>query len=220
MKTLEQNFSEKAITNKKGQRRPRVGIDDGISDRHMNMLIVFFTVCTVMFAFLLSATGMERTDRDSVKQRIELRQAILDVDRGEYIEAIPKLLKLVRSGPASAKANYLLGLCYLQGAGQPAPAAFYLVRAVTETSDDFEIWDLEGTAAPNHANYCLAQAYEMLGEYALAASYYRNFLNGDPQKLPAVESRTYAIINQRAAKCEMAALQQPNGRTEIVLLNR
>lgn len=182
--------------------RPRIGDDDGITNGMMNAMIVLFMLLTVVGSITVSAQSIELTEN-----RILLRQAMLDMDRLEYGNAIQKLLQVRQHEEQNANVNYLLGVCYLHGKSvkAPAKAAFYLSRASASVSSDYEKWDLDEINAPPRAMFQLGTAYEHLDEYAKASECYENYLAHLETKDGVERSKMYAMIKQSALECQLAA---------------
>lgn len=209
MKTLNENQKWNAGLNLQLQEanskpRPRIGDDDGISDRAMNFLIVLFTLLTVG----VSIAGA--TPNDDVKYRIMLRQAMLDIDRTDYDKAIIKLLEVRANTEETALVNHLLGKCYLYGEVSSEKAVFYLNLANADTSVDFEEWDLDETKAPLQNTLMLAKAYEKTEHFDMAAEFYAQFLKNVGEEGLDPSSRTYALIGRKVEECQYAAIQQGN----------
>ncbi len=182
--------------------RPKIGDDDGISNRAMNALIVLFTLIT-LGASILSANA-----QDNVKYRIILRQAMLDMDRLEYDKALIKLLEVRANTDENANVNHMLGMCYLYGQEAPTKAAFYLNQAVKTVSRDYQEWDLDETNAPAETAYHLAIAYEKLEDFGKAAGFYQQYLASVSNPEKPNTSRTFAIISRNADRCQLAAEKQ------------
>jgi tetratricopeptide (TPR) repeat protein len=158
---------------------PRIGTDDGISNRGMNILLIIFMMLTVGLA-VASAT-----ESDDVKMRILLRQSMLDVEQQRYEEAVPKLMELLAKDSENANAAYLLGMCHLYGTRNFHQAAFYLDRASAAASRSYVAWDLDERNAPVHAHYLLATAWEQAGDDDRAAMAYEQYIaavTGDDAK--------------------------------------
>jgi tetratricopeptide (TPR) repeat protein len=158
---------------------PRIGTDDGISNRGMNVLLIIFMMLTVGLA-VASAT-----ETDDVKMRILLRQSMLDVEQQRYDEAVPKLMELLAKDSENANAAYLLGMCHLYGTRNFHQAAFYLDRASAAASRSYVAWDLDERNAPVHAHYLLATAWEQAGDDDRAAMAYEQYIaavTGDDAK--------------------------------------
>jgi tetratricopeptide (TPR) repeat protein len=149
---------------------PRIGTDDGISNRGMNILLIIFMMLTVGLA-VASAT-----ENDDVKMRILLRQSMLDVEQQRYQEAVPKLMELLAKDGENANAAYLLGICHLYGTHNFHHAAFYLERASAAATQDYESWDLEERNAPLQTHYLLATAWEQAGDDDRAALAYEQYI--------------------------------------------
>jgi tetratricopeptide (TPR) repeat protein len=183
--------------------RPKIGDDDGISDRTMNALIVLFTIITVCVSIGSASAN------DDVKYRILLRQAMLDMDRMQYNMALVKLIEVRANTEDNANLNHMLGLCYLQSQESAEKAVFYFNLAIPFASADHEEWDLDETNAPAEVVYYLASAYEQLEDYDKAAEYYGQFLAsilGSSQHPNT--SQTYAIISQKAESCKLATAKK------------
>ncbi|MCF8275627.1 MAG: tetratricopeptide repeat-containing protein [Flavobacteriales bacterium] len=205
MKTLKENekwsVSLKATqTTVEESPRPKIGDDDGISDRTMNAIIVLFMLITLSVSIVASAQP------DPLKYRIMLRQAMLDMDRLDFDKAAAKLLEVRANSEENANVNHMLGMCYLYGQDASEKAVFYLNKAAKHAAVDFESWDLDEKRAPIESVYHLAKAYENLQDFAKAARYYEQYLatinNGADNG-----SRTYAMIHRNMEKCKAATIE-------------
>lgn len=220
MKTLKENRNWSAglgayIQNNEADPRPKIGDDDGISNRAMNFLIVFFTLLTV------GVTVAAATPNDDMKYRIVLRQAMLDIDRMDYDKAIVKLLEVRANTPENANVNYLLGKSYLYGEVSYEKAVFYLNRAAQSVSDKYEDWDLEENNSPSETVYLLAMAYENLEQFDMAADLYGIYLTELKNEGKLNESsKTYAIISRSAERSRIAAANQSSGEEQVGIVQK
>lgn len=220
MKILKDNqtwsTSLKAVTHKsEASPRPKIGDDDGISNRALNAVIILFMLLTVGVSIATAAPT------EDVKYRILLRQAMLDMDRLEYDKAITKLLEVRANTEENANVSHMIGLCYLYGQNSPEKAVFYLNRAISAVSVDYEAWDLDESRAPVQTSYHLAKAYESLEDFAKAAEYYGMFLNYVQDDSALASSRTYTLISRNAEKCRVAAANSAaNEAIDNVVLNQ
>lgn len=220
MKTLDQNqkwstgLKDHLLREDNRTTRPRIGDDDGISNKAMNAVIILFMLLTVGFTVAIGAPN------DEVKYRIILRQAMLDMDRFEYDKALVKLLEVKANTEENANVDHLLGKCYLYGNVSYEKAAFYLNRAVANVSADHEEWVLEEQSAPLETYFLLGIAYEQTEHFDLAAEFYGQFLMTCVQsgKVDA-SSRTFAIISRAADNCRLAAAEQTFKFNENIVLN-
>lgn len=195
--------------------KPKIGDDDGISDRAMNFLIVLFALLTLGISIASASPS-----NDEVKYRILLRQAMLDMDRMEYEKAIIKLLEVRSNTEENPNVNQMLGICYLYGREDAEKAVFYLIRAAQFATTEFEEWDMDEKRAPVQTLYHLGKAYEQLNDLAMAAEYYNQylaFLEVDPL---ASKSRTFAMIKRNANNCYLAAQKQVPQTENNVVLNK
>lgn len=207
MKTLKENENwsvslKAAQTNAEDLPRPKIGDDDGVTDRTMNAIIVLFTILTLFFSIAAGAM-----DNDQVKYRIMLRQAMLDMDRMEYDKAIIKLLEVRANTSDNANVDHMLGICYLYGENDQQKAVFYLNRAVQHASASYMEWDLDETHAPVQTAYHLAVAYENLKDFGKAAEFYGQYLaliEGSPS---TISTRTMALIGKNAERCRTTATE-------------
>ncbi|MGB1318654.1 MAG: tetratricopeptide repeat protein, partial [Flavobacteriales bacterium] len=184
------------------QPKPKIGDDDGISNKAMNAVIVLFMLLTVGVSIATAVAG------ENVKYKILLRQAMLDMDRLDYDKAIPKLLEVRANSVENANVNHMLGMCYLYGVESPEKAVYFLNRAVKDASEEYEFWILEETRAPIETTYHLAKAYEAIDDFDNAAVYYAMFLDHLDTNTNMAFSKTYALIKSRAQDCRMAAEHQ------------
>lgn len=148
---------------------PRIGTDDGISNRGLNLLLILFMLLTVGLA-VASAN-----DAEQVKNRILLRQSMLDIEYLRYEEAIPKLMEVMAKDPDNANVSYLLGVCHLYGTRNYHQAAFYLERASRSVSASYESWVLEERNAPVQSIYLLATAWEQANDNLRAMLAYEKY---------------------------------------------
>ena len=194
--------------------RPKIGDDDGISNKAMNAVLVLFMLLTVGISIAAAAPT------DEVKYRILLRQAMLDIDRMDYDKAIVKLLDVRANTEENANLNHLLGVCYLNSGKSYEKAVFYLNRALTDVSADYEEWVLEETRAPLEVMYLLAKAYEKTEQFDMAADLYAQFLASLQTGKLNPSSKTYALISKSAENCRIAATQQGIIVNDNIVLNK
>jgi tetratricopeptide (TPR) repeat protein len=177
---------------------PKVGTDDGISNRALNILIILFMLLTVGMS-LASAN-------DDVKSRILLRQSMLEVERTDYEAALPMLMELFAKDATNANVNHMIGICHLYGTGNFHHAAFYLSMAATSVSNDYQVWDLEERSSPVQTLYLLATAYEQAGRDDLAAETFTKYLTHVGQEGgKKISPRMRGIIERQLAQCVQRA---------------
>jgi tetratricopeptide (TPR) repeat protein len=221
MKTLNENQKWSASLgaylqeNEVSNPRPKIGDDDGISNKAMNAVLVLFMLLTVGISIVAAAAPTEE-----VKYRILLRQAMLDIDRMDYDEAIVKLLEVRTNTEENANVNHLLGVCYLNSGKSYEKAVFYLNRALSDVSADYEEWVLEETRAPLEVMYLLAKAYEKTEQFDMAADMYAQFLASLQTGKLNPSSKTYALISKSAENCRIAAVQQGIIVDNNIVLNK
>ena len=220
MKTLQNNQTmsinaNAALNQTSKNQKPRIGDDDGISERTLNALIVILTVLALCLS-IGSATA-----NDDVKYRVLLRQAMLDMDRMQYDKALVKLLEVRANIDENANVNQMLGMCYLYGSKSAEKAVFYFNLAAPFASDEHEEWDLDEKNASTRVIYHLATAYEQSENYEKAAEFYGQFLASLQTPDKPNTSRTFAIISQKAETCRLAAAKQAEDveNQNIVLTN-
>ncbi len=181
---------------------PRIGTDDGISNRTLNLLILLFMLLTVSVAV---ASGSQA---DEIKSRILLRQSMLDIDQLQYDLAIPKLMEVLAKDPSNSNAAYLLGVCHLYGTRNFHQAAFYLENASKSVSPTYESWDLDERNAPAQTFYLLATAWEQANDDLRAVVAYENYMrhvtNGDTKKL---STRIMNMVRQNIANTRLRSYE-------------
>jgi len=155
--------------------RPKIGTDDGISNRKMNIMLIVFMIMT-MLVTVLAANASPSNGDDVLKLRILLRQSMLDMDRGNYDAALQKLTVVFESDMDNANVAYLIGKCHFHGAKDYPKAAFYFERASRSVSASYSDWDLDERQAPIQSVYLMASAYEAAGEAERAAWAYEQFM--------------------------------------------
>lgn len=209
MKTLNENKKWSAgltdyLYSTEKEPRPKIGDDDGISDKAMNVVIVLFMLLTV--GVTIAAANPTRMSNGSSPALFS--KALDDMDHMRYQSAINKLQRVRKLSPENANIDYLLGKCYLHGDISAEKAAFYLSQAIQHVSASYEPWNVSEDSAPIEAVYLLARAYERTEHFDLAYHYYTRFialLEGGPVK---PESRTFLIVMRAAEKCKAAAVSQ------------
>ncbi len=181
-----------------GPNGPRIGTDDGISNRSLNLLIMLFMLLTMSVAV---ASGSQA---DEIKSRVLLRQSMLDIDQLHYELAIPKLMEVLAKDPSNANAAYLLGVCHLYGTRNFHQAAFYLENASKSACPNYQFWDLDERNAPVQAFYLLATAWEQVSDDLRAVMAYENYVrhvtSGDAKKLSA---RIMNMVRQNIANTRL-----------------
>jgi tetratricopeptide (TPR) repeat protein len=181
---------------------PRIGTDDGISNRTLNLLILLFMLLTVSVAV---ASGSQA---DELKSRILLRQSMLDIDQLQYDLAIPKLMEVLAKDPSNANAAYLLGVCHLYGTRNFHQAAFYLENASKSVSTTYESWDLDERNAPVQTFYLVATAWEQANDDLRAVVAYENYMRyltgSDTKKL---SPRIMNMVRQNIANTRLRSYE-------------
>lgn len=148
--------------------RPKIGADDGISNRQMNFLLVIFMIITMLVSVVAANASASNGD-EALKLRILLRQSMLDLERGNYDAALIKLTTVYAADMDNANVAYLIGKCHFHGAKDYQQAAFYFERASRAVSASYMDWDLDEREAPIQAVYLMASAYEAAGDSERAA---------------------------------------------------
>jgi tetratricopeptide (TPR) repeat protein len=184
--------------------RPKIGTDDGISNRGMNVLLIIFMVITMLIS-VVAAKAATNGD-DALKVRILLRQSMLDVERGQYDAALLKLNAVFAADPENANVAYLIGTCHYHGTKNYQQAAFYYERASRSMTPDYLFWDLDERKAPVQTIFLMASAYEAAGDHGRAAVAYEKFLSLSGQDgLVSLSPRMRSMIRLELARAQQAA---------------
>ena len=209
MKTLKENkkwstgVTEYLLENG-NDNRPKIGDDDGISDKAMNMVIVLFMLLTVGVTLAVANPANHAAGNGPAL----LQKAMNDIDQMRYESAINKLLNVRSVSPDNANLDYLLGKCYLYGDVSAEKAVYYLNKALSCISQDYEAWSVSEECAPIETMYLLAQAYEETQHFDMAFDYYQQFLGLLNTNNLSSKSRTYGIVARAAQHCKEAADMQ------------
>ncbi len=184
-------------------RPPKIGTDDGISNRMLNVLLIIFMLLTVGLAVASGAVA------DDVKYRLLIRQSMLDIDQLNYEDALPKLMEVFVVDPENANVTYMLGVCHLRGTGNFHQAAFYFEKAAKSVSPTYLTWDLEERSSPVQTLYLLASAYESAGAFEKAAVAYQTFLAfGAEEGAQKLSPRVTAMIQRNLIHCQLQATEE------------
>jgi tetratricopeptide (TPR) repeat protein len=152
------------------QAKPRVGTDDGISDKTLNGLIMVFML------LMLGIAVASASNRDGVSDETVLQHAVVDVDNGRFDEAARKLRALSVRHPESAYVSYLLGICTMQREQAMEEAIAHLSKCANRVADNARPCLRADGEVPVMALYLLGSAMESAGQAEAASQAYEQYL--------------------------------------------
>jgi tetratricopeptide (TPR) repeat protein len=173
--------------------------------------VVIRMIAILLLQLSLVVPASAQKNKQTLENRILLRQAMLDIDRLQYDKAISKLLLLRMTEEVQPNVAYLLGRSYLYSNRLRSieKAVFYLAKASEHASDKYEEWDLDERNAPMEVFYHLGKAQEKFGLYEAAAESYESFLAHLSDDKNIQRSKMYGLIEQTVLDCQFAALNAP-----------
>ncbi|MBL4594776.1 MAG: PD40 domain-containing protein [Flavobacteriales bacterium] len=112
-------------------------------------LIITFTLA------LVSLNAQEETFRQSFLEANTL------MEENQYNVALPIWLKLQAEQPANFNVNYKVGVCYIHSANDKRKALDYLVKAVQNTTKNYDPFSSSEKKSPIESYFYLARAYHI-----------------------------------------------------------
>ena len=107
------------------------------------------------------------------------RQSFLEantlMEEKQYNVALPIWLKLQAEQPTNFNINYKVGVCYIYSANDKAKALDYLVKAVQNTTKNYDPFSSSEKKSPIESYFYLAQAYHINYELDNAMMNYNSF---------------------------------------------
>lgn len=107
------------------------------------------------------------------------RQSFLEantlMEEKQYNVALPIWLKLQAEQPANFNVNYKVGACYIYSANEKRKALDYLVKAVQNTTKNYDPFSSSEKKAPVESYFYLARAYHLNYELDNAMLNYNSF---------------------------------------------
>lgn len=125
------------------------------------------------------------------------------IEENQYNVALPIWLKLQAENPDNFNINYKVGLCYMNSSNEKAKALDYLVKAVQNTSKNYDPFSSSEKKAPIKAYYYLGKAYHVHGEVDNAMLNYNSFIEKASKKHFLLKKANHGIEQCKYAKIAM-----------------
>jgi hypothetical protein len=153
----------------------------------------FILLTILSLIFTLSSFGQE-----SFRQ--QFLEANTLIEENQHNVALPIWLKLQAEQPDNFNVNYKVGLCYIHSANEKAKALNYLVKAVQNTSKNYDPFSTSEKKAPIKAYYYLGQAYHIHSEVDNALLNYNSFIEKAGKKHYLLKDANHGIEQCKYAK--------------------
>ncbi len=125
-------------------------------------------IITFSFA-LINLNAQDETFRQSFLEANTL------MEENQYNVALPIWLKLQAEQPANFNVNYKVGVCYIHSANDKRKALNYLVKAVQNTTKNYDPFSSSEKKSPIESYFYLARAYHINYELDNAMLNYNSF---------------------------------------------
>ncbi|PCJ25044.1 MAG: hypothetical protein COA97_08705 [Flavobacteriales bacterium] len=102
-------------------------------------------------------------------------EANLLMEENQYNVALPIWLKLQAEQPTNFNVNYKVGVCYINSANNKKKALVYLVKAVQNTTKNYDPFSSSEKKSPIESYFYLARAYHINYELNNAMVNYNSF---------------------------------------------
>ncbi|MBI2967160.1 MAG: OmpA family protein [Bacteroidetes bacterium] len=168
---------------------------------YLRKKFIAFLAITVIF-FPLESIGQKKGDPEFRKY---FNEALGLMEEGNYIKALPLLLRLDSMDPANANVKNKIGLCYLQSTLEKQKALPYFEKAVTAASPEYLEDDPFERKAPLSVYSDIAQAYRINYHFDTAIAYYHKYSKiVNPKDKASVKELERQIRICRSAKTAVA----------------
>ncbi len=154
-------------------------------------------IITSIFAFI------------SVQAQESFNQKFLEantlIEENQYNVALPIWLDLQSQQPDNFNLNYKVGLCYMHSANEKAKALNYLVKAVQNTTKNYDPFSHSEKKAPIESYFYLAKAYHLHNELDNAMLNYNSFKEKISKK-----HYLYDEVDHHIEQCKYAKIAMEN----------
>ena len=159
----------------------------------MKKIFLFITFVSV----LLNASAQEKFNQ-------QFLEANTLIEESQYNIALPIWLKLQAEQPDNFNINYKVGLCYMHSANDKAKALTYLVKAVQNTSKNYDPFSTSEKKSPIKSYFYLARAYHINNEIDNAMLNYNSFIEKAGKKHHLLSEAKHGIEQCKYAKIAIA----------------
>lgn len=144
----------------------------------------------------------------TIKAQESFNQQFLEantlIEENQYNVALPIWLKLQAENPDNFNINYKVGLCYIHSSNHKAKALDYLVKAVQNTSKNYDPFSSSEKKAPIKSYFYLARAYHIHNEIDNAMLNYNSFIEKASKKHYLLSDANHGIEQCKNARQAMA----------------
>lgn len=155
---------------------------------------------TLLITFTIALLNINA--QDSFNQKF--LEANTLIEENQYNVALPIWLGLQAEQPDNFNLNYKVGLCYMHSSNNKAKALNYLVKAVQNTSKNYNPFSDSEKKAPIKAYFYLAQAYHLHSEIDNAMLNYNSFIEKAGKKHFLLDDANHGIEQCKYAKIAIA----------------
>lgn len=127
------------------------------------------------------------------------------IEENQFNVALPIWLKLQAENPDNFNINYKVGLCYINSSNDKAKALNYLVKAVQNTSKNYDPFSTSEKKSPIKSYFYLARAYHIHDEIDNAMLNYNSFIEKAGKKHYLLSEANHGI-----EQCENARIAMEN----------
>ncbi|MDF1673087.1 MAG: hypothetical protein P1U41_06255 [Vicingaceae bacterium] len=159
----------------------------------MKKILLFITLVSVLF----NASAQEKFNQ-------QFLEANTLIEENQYNVALPIWLKLQAEQPDNFNLNYKVGLCYMHSANDKAKALNYLVKAVQNTSRNYDPFSTSEKKSPIKSYFYLARAYHIHNEINNAMLNYNSFIEKAGKKHFLIDDANHGIEQCKYAKIAIA----------------
>jgi len=135
------------------------------------------------------------------------------VSQGQYVEALPYYLSVLKRDPGNCNVNYRVGLCYMKQNGDEVKALPYLKKAIDNIDLKYVEGKYKNPAAPPEVWILMGDSYlrqNLLDDASDAYKKYRDLIgNSDTKKLAVINKRIDDVATSKE-------LQQTSQKLQIL----
>ena len=162
----------------------------------MKKLTLLLAFCCTMFA--VSA-------QESFRQKF--LEANTLIEENQFNVALPIWLDLHNEQPDNFNVNYKVGLCYIHSTNDKTKALTYLVKAVQNTTKNYDPYSTSEKKSPVESYFYLARAYHIHYELDNAMLKYNAFKENIGKKHYLFDEVDHHIQQCKDAKIAVANLR-------------
>jgi tetratricopeptide (TPR) repeat protein len=136
------------------------------------------------------------------------------VSQGQFVEALPYFLAVLKKDPGNCNVNYRVGLCYMKQAGDEVKALPYLKKAVENIDLKYVEGKFKNPAAPPETWILIGDSYmrqNLLDDASDAYKKYHDLIGtSDSKKLAVINKRIEDVASSKELQQTSQNLQMLN----------